>query len=286
MIVDTHVHVWEIDPPRYPVGPTAPNWTSLPDEPGTADELLAEMDAHGVDWSVLVQTSWSTWDNGYIADSVARFPDRFVGIGLLDPLDPENAGLARYWVMERGLAGFRFHPMYYPEQKVLLRPGNGPLWEELAGLDAILQFHLRAGQADQLAAVAERYPHLRLIVDHMGYPGVSENLSASLAAFQPILDLAAHDNICFKLSDVKGRSQQPFPFADVHPFIIALLDAFGTERTIWGTGYPGHHRTRHNWLSLADELRLIREGLPFLTPAQSERILGGTAAELFRLGAG
>ena len=45
MIIDTHVHVWEIDPPRYPIGPTAPGWKSLPDEPGTADELLAEMDA-------------------------------------------------------------------------------------------------------------------------------------------------------------------------------------------------------------------------------------------------
>ena len=43
MIVDTHVHVWEIDPPKYPVGPTAPSWTAMPDEPGTADDLLAEM---------------------------------------------------------------------------------------------------------------------------------------------------------------------------------------------------------------------------------------------------
>jgi len=279
MIVDTHVHVWEIDPPRYPIGPTAPNWTSLPDEPGTADELLAEMDAHSVDGSVLAQTSWSTWDNGYIADSVARFPTRFVGMGLLDPLAADNARLARHWMQDRGLAGFRFHPMYYPEQKVLLRPENHALWEELAGLDAILQFHLRAAQADQLAAVAARYPHLRLIVDHMGYPEVGQEM----AAFQPILDLAAHDNICFKLSDVKGRSQQPFPFADVHPFIRALLDAFGMERTIWGTGYPGHHRTRHNWLSLADELRLIREGLPFVTPAQADAILGDNAARLFRL---
>lgn len=279
MIIDTHVHVWEIDPPRYPVGPTAPNWTALPDEPGTADELLAEMDSHGVDYSVLVQTSWSTWDNGYIADSVARFPDRFVGMGLLDPLAADNASLARYWMQERGLAGFRFHPMYYPEQKVLLRPENGPLWEELVALDVILQFHLRAAQADQLAAIATRYPHLRLIVDHMGYPEVSQEMTA----FQPILDLAAYPNICFKLSDVKGRSAQPFPFADVHPFIRALLDAFGTERTIWGTGYPGHHRTRHNWLSLADELRLIREGLPFLSPSQADRILGETAAQIFRL---
>jgi len=47
MIVDTHVHVWEIDPPKYPVDATAPGWNSYPYEPGTADELLAEMDAHG-----------------------------------------------------------------------------------------------------------------------------------------------------------------------------------------------------------------------------------------------
>ena len=41
MIVDTHVHVWEIDPPKYPIGPTAPTWKSYPDEPGTADELYS-----------------------------------------------------------------------------------------------------------------------------------------------------------------------------------------------------------------------------------------------------
>ena len=68
MIVHTHVHVWEIDPPRYPIGLTAPNWKGFPDEPGTADELLAEMDDCGIDCTVLVQTSWSTWDNGYIAE--------------------------------------------------------------------------------------------------------------------------------------------------------------------------------------------------------------------------
>ena len=117
MIVDTHVHVWEIDPPKYPVGPTAPTWNSYPDEPGTADELLAEMDAHSVDWTVLVQTSWSTWDNGYIADSVKRFPDRFIGHGLIDPQDPNNAEQVRYWIKERGLVGFRFHPMYYPMKR-------------------------------------------------------------------------------------------------------------------------------------------------------------------------
>ena len=279
MIVDTHVHVWEIDPPKYPVGPTAPSWNSYPDEPGTADELLSEMDAHGVDWTVLVQTSWSTWDNGYIADSVERFPDRFIGHGLIDPKDPNNAEQVRYWIKERGLVGFRFHPMYYPDEKILVTQQNGPMWEEITALDAIIQFHLRAEFADQVAVIAQRYPHLRLILDHMGYPQVD----AEETAFQPIVELARYDNVYLKLSDVAGRSHQAFPYADVHPFIEKLLSVFGAERTVWGTGYPGHHRQKHNWPSLAQELQLIREGLPFLTENDKDRILGGTAAQIWNL---
>ena len=279
MIVDTHVHVWEIDPPKYPVGPTAPSWNSYPDEPGTADELLSEMDAHGVDWTVLVQTSWSTWDNGYIADSVERFPDRFIGHGLIDPEDPNNAEQVRYWIKERGLVGFRFHPMYYPDEKILLTQQNRPMWEEISALAAIIQFHLRAEFADQVAVIAERYPHLRLILDHMGYPEVG----GAEAAFQPIVELARYDNVYLKLSDVAGRSQQAFPYADVHPFIEKLLSVFGAERTVWGTGYPGHHRQKHNWPALAQELQLIREGLPFLTNDDKDRILGGTAMEIWNL---
>ncbi|MEX1018776.1 MAG: amidohydrolase family protein [Litorilinea sp.] len=279
MIVDTHVHVWEIDPPRYPVGPTAPNWTSLPDEPGTAAELIADMDANGVDWSVLVQTSWSTWDNGYIADSVAAYPQRFVGHGLIDPLDANNAQQVGYWIEERGLVGFRFHPMYYMDQEVLTLDANRALWEEIARVDAVIQFHMRARDARQVAEIATRYPALRLIIDHLGYP----QLDGSPQDFDPIVELAQYPNIYYKLSDVKGRSQADFPFIDVHPFLQRLHNAFGAARTMWGTGFPAHHRLKHKWLPLAEELRLIREGLPWLTEAEKDRILGGTAAEIWGL---
>jgi len=213
---------------------------------------------------------------------VAGLPSHFVGHGLIDPQDPANATQARYWVNERGLVGFRFHPLYYPDEKILLTRQNEPLWDEIAALDAVIQFHLRPEHADQVAVIASRYPHLRLILDHMGYPQIEE----PPAAFQPILDLARFDNVFLKLSDVAGRSQEEFPYADVHPFIRRLLDAFGAARTMWGTGFPGHHRVKHNWPTLADELRLIRQGLPFLSEKDKERILGGTAAALWRLGGG
>jgi len=278
MIVDTHVHVWEISE-RYPIGPTAPNWKTMPDEPGTSDELLEEMDAHGVDRTVLVQTSWSTWDNGYIADSVARFPERFIGHGLIDPQDAGNAEQVRYWMTERGLRGFRFHPMYYPEEKILLTPQNGPMWEMIAELEAVIQFHLNAAFADQVEAIARRYPPLKLLLDHMGYPNVDEGE----AAFRPIVDLARYENVYVKVSDVAGRSRGAFPYADVHPFIRLLVEAFGAARMLWGTGYPGHHRVKHGWPTLEEELHLIHEGLPFLNAAERERILGETAAEVWDL---
>ncbi len=280
MIVDTHVHVWEIDPPRYPVGPTAPNFISLPDVPATADELIADMDANGVDVSVLEQTSWSTWDNGYIADSVARFPDRFVGHGMVDPQDEENnAETARHWIEDRGLVGFRFHPMYYKGEKVLTTEGNRALWETLADLDAVVQFHTNAAFADQIDEIASRHPDMTLLIDHMGYPIVEEDSGP----WQPIIDLARHRNLHVKISDVKGRSKEEFPFADTLGFVKKLVDAYGAQRCLWGTGYPGQHRTKHNWLSLQDELRLVREGFDFLTEPQRDRILGGTAAEVWGL---
>lgn len=280
MIVDTHVHVWEIDPPRYPVGPTAPNFTSLPDVPATADELIADMDANGVDVSVLVQTSWSTWDNGYIADSVKRFPDRFVGHGMVDPQDEQNnAETARHWIEDRGLVGFRFHPMYYKDEKVLTTEGNRVLWEVLADLDAVVQFHTNAAFADQIDEIATRHPDMRLLIDHMGYPSLDEGPGP----WQPILDLARHGNLHVKISDVKGRSKEGFPFVDTLGFVKMLVGAYGAQRCLWGTGYPGNHRTKHNWLSLQDELRLVREGFDFLTESQRDRILGGTAAEVWGL---
>jgi predicted TIM-barrel fold metal-dependent hydrolase len=52
---------------------------------------------------------------------------------------------------------------------------------------------------------------------------------------------------------------------------------------VWGTGYPGHHRVKHHWPTLDQELRLVREGLPFLSQRQRDQILGGAAAAIWRL---
>jgi len=50
---------------------------------------------------------------------------------------------------------------------------------------------------------------------------------------------------------------------------------------MWGTGYPGSLRERYGWPSLADELRLIRDGYDWLTPSEKDLLLGGTATAVW-----
>ena len=58
-IIDPHVHVWKNDP----AFPWPEENKNPPREDRTAEDLLALMDAHGVEKTVLVQVIHSRWDN-------------------------------------------------------------------------------------------------------------------------------------------------------------------------------------------------------------------------------
>ncbi|MCI0874433.1 MAG: amidohydrolase [Chloroflexi bacterium] len=278
MIVDTHVHIWEM-PPIAPIGPTAPNWTSEPTESGNAELLIDDMDANGVDKTVLVQTSWSTWDNGYVADSAINYPGRFASMGLVDPLANDNAEKSVYWMDERGMAGFRFHPDYYPDVEILKRPENAEMFRQIEKRSGIVQVHNRTGNAHQLDYAAAKYPGITWLIDHMMYP--TPEMAPGWDEYRPVLALAGHENVHIKISDVHSRSAREFPFPDMHDVVKMAVNAFGIERCLWGTGYPGHHRVDHGWLSLEDELRLVREGFNWLTTSEQVKLLGDNAMRIW-----
>ena len=279
MIIDCHVHVWEM-PPIAPIGATAPTWTAVTEEAGPTELLVADMDANGVDAAVLVQSSGSTWDNAYVAESASADRGRFRSIGLVDPMDPDNASVAARWMDEFGMSGFRFHPDYYPDDVVLDADRNGKMFEVIEGRGGIVKVHNRVGNVGQMAGIVERYPGITWIVDHMMYP---EPWMAGdgWTAYLPVLDLGRSSNVVMMISDVHNRSGEDFPFGDMHSVVMMAIDAFGIDRCIWGTGYPGYLREKNGWLSLADELRLVREGFDWLTEEERGKLLGGNAKRIY-----
>jgi len=100
-------------------------------------------------------------------------------------------------------------------------------------------------------------------------------------AYKPVLELANHPNILIKISDVHNRSAEFFPFTDMHGVVKLAIDAFGIDRCLWGTGYPGHHRVDNGWLSLEDEIRLVREGFGWLTDEDRSKYLGENAMRIW-----
>jgi len=274
MIVDTHVHIWEL-PPIAPIGPSAPNFTSKPKAHANAELLLKDMDAHEQEKTVLVQTSFSTWDNEYVAASAIKYSDRFVSMGLIDPMDDNNAVDAARWMDERKMQGFRFHPQYYSDVDILKRPENYAMFKAIEDRSGIVQIHNRPEHAHQLDYAAAKHPGITWLIDHMMYP--EPNMGPGWDVYKPVLELAKHDNVMMKISDIHNRSEGEFPFTDMHDVIKMAFEAFGVERCLWGTGYPGYHRVENGWLSLEDELKLVCEGFDWLTADETAKYLGDNA---------
>ena len=99
MIIDVHTHIFpkKISADREKYFAAEPAFDLLYRAPQSkmvnARELVAAMDADGIDRSVVFGFPWRQIDtikehNDYILESVTQFPDRLIGFGCLNPLDP------------------------------------------------------------------------------------------------------------------------------------------------------------------------------------------------------
>src|SRR6202051_4571206 len=83
MMIESHCHIMSDDQRKYPrdMGPNPAAWVrDLP-----AEEFLNLMDGAGVDRAILVQAFGAyKYDNNYVADAAARYPDRFVAVCIVD----------------------------------------------------------------------------------------------------------------------------------------------------------------------------------------------------------
>src|SRR5438045_39523 len=99
LIVDAQVHIW---------GSGTPTGAHRQTSVFSADELLKEMDAAGVDAAVIHPPGWDPGSNDLALDAARRHPHRLSILGKV-PLDrPESAALLDGWKKQPGMLGLRF----------------------------------------------------------------------------------------------------------------------------------------------------------------------------------
>jgi predicted TIM-barrel fold metal-dependent hydrolase len=275
LVVDSHVHVIAEDTAAYPFTPMSLSGAWYRDAPCSAEGLLRQMDAGGVDRAVLVQALGAySYDNRYAADSALRHSDRFVSVACVDPDGVDPLGAVTHLVRDRGVRGVRLFALARGEGSWLDAPRTFPLWERAKQLGVRIVVTILAHQLPQLDAALSRFPETRVSLDHCGFPTLARE---PWPEAQALFALARHPNLDLKVSthvlDAAAREGDP------RRFVAELARRFGAERLMWGSDYCQTHDRPY-----AELVKLGHEACSALAPEEQALFLGGTAARLWHLG--
>ena len=269
--IDSQVHAYDRNRPERP-------WHGFlqgPDEV-TGDDMVAAMDAVGVDGALLVSPfAMYRYDAGYALEVYAKHPGRF---GLIKPFDPQSEAVAdeiSEWTGTPGVVGVR----------VML--AAQPFEADDPGLNRILAAGAQAGvpvnvmcsgKLPLLRELARRHPDTRLVVDHVGLvqpfePPAPPEPFADLAN---VLSLAECDNVAIKISGACTLSHQQFPYPDIWEPLDKVFDAFGFDRCMWGTDWTRAVKL----LTYGQGVEAFRV-TDRLSESERATLMGGTLAKIY-----
>src|SRR5262249_9938381 len=273
LIVDAQVHLWKAESPDWP---WVPGRTPQMPEPFTIEKLVPLVDEAGVDRAVIVPPSWTGDRNDYGVEAARRYPNRFAVMGRIPLKNPQSAELLPKWKEQPGMLGVRV--TFLGPAAAWLTDGTADwFWPaaEKAGLPVMF---LTPGPSAELARVAERYPQLTLIVDHMGVVGDVVKAGKLGDAIDQTVSLAKYPNVSVKLSAAPNNSADVYPFRDFTPHIRRVFDAYGPQRCYWGTDITnGFDKATYR-----QRVAHFTGELPFLSEDDKDLIMG--RAILARLG--
>lgn len=273
---DIHPHIVSDDERRYPhapLGGVQSDWSK--EHHVTAEDMVRAMDEAGIGSSALVQAATAYgYDNSYVADAIARYPDRFTGVATIDVLAPDALHTLKSW-LDRGFTGLR---LYTGGNKTELDfswlddPRSYPVWEYAGAAGIPICIQTRPPAFPTVSALARRFPKTRIVLDHLARMDISDGPPYAKAA--PLFALAAYPNIFLKVTprtfDLAASGS-----ASPQTFFPKLVAAFGADRIAFGSNYPASSGT------LKEIVERAEENLRGLSPEDRHWILAGTAERLY-----
>ena len=270
--IDAHVHVWTDDTDTYPFaaghdGDKVPH-TFFP------EDVLGYAQPCGVDRIVLVQMSYYGADNRYMLQVMRDHPGVFGGIGIVDWTgDSPDAEMRR--LADAGVYGFRVYPRDAPAQSWCDGPGFSRMFAAAAEQRLALCPLINPDGLPALARRCEQFPETPVIIDHLCRIGAAGPVNDS--DIEALCTMARYGNVMVKVSAFYALGDKTPPYHDLQGMIRRVVDAFGPERLMWASDAPYQVQGEHTY---AASLALM-ESLKFLSTAQRQQILRGTAEGFF-----
>jgi L-fuconolactonase len=280
-IIDTHIHNWDFNRAEY-------SWLegdeTLLNRNYLLDELNPQIENSGITQGVMVQAANNPEDtllmleaaenNNWIAGVVAWVP-------LTDPEETqksirENAGFRKYVKGVRHLIHNEPDPAWLLQREVLesLRIiAHHQLTYDIVG---VTEEHLLTAME-----LASRIPELNLVLDHLNHPPIASK--EKFGRWGSLMkSAAAHQNLHCKISGLGTCTSNPDGWTkeDIKPYILFVLNEFGTERCFCGGDWPvsllagSYEKT---WRAYRDIL------LEVLSPEEGHKVLFENARRFYHL---
>jgi predicted TIM-barrel fold metal-dependent hydrolase len=264
MIVDAQVHLWKAESADWPWVPGLK--PQLP-EPMTIERLLPMMDEAGVDRVVVVPPSWPGDRNDYALEAAQRYPNRFHVMGRIPLKNPQSSALLPKWREQPGMLGVRL--IFVGPTESWVTDGTADWFWPAAEKAQIPVMFFAPRQLPLFAAIAERHPQLTLIIDHMGLRnGMTKDEIQT--GIDHAVALAKYPNVSIKLSASPGVSTEPYPFRDVSVYLQRAFEAYGPQRSYWGTDLTNSF-TKANY---RQRITHFTEELGFLSESDKDWVMG------------
>jgi predicted TIM-barrel fold metal-dependent hydrolase len=269
--IDSHLHVWAHDPDIYPYREGQGN----PAARGDAEFLLDLMDRADIAAALIVQPIVHGFDHSYVDDTLGRWPDRFAGMCLVDPQDPDPVGMLDELV-GRGYRGVRFNPCLWREGELMNGDVGRALYKRAGELGIPVGFLVSPHNYQEIETLASIYPDTDAIIDHFGHCAPSRD-GSQVPAFEQLLAMARYPRLNVKVSEFPRASNEEFPYIDLFNWVHLLIEEYSSDRLMWGTDFP--FIVEQTGYSKGWEIAEWIE--PAIDPVLLDQILGGTCERLF-----
>jgi L-fuconolactonase len=274
--VDSHIHLWNAEHTPQPW--MTEEHASIARPFGPAD-IVPLIESNGVDRVIVVQGACLDSDTDYLFEEAARY-DWIGAITAWVCIEDAERAAHRLDVLQarpkfRGVRHLTHnepdHWIVRPEvlECVALLSERGLILE----LPVVFPRHF-----DDVVSLAERFPDLRIVIDHLGKPPIGrpemERWALALRA------TAEHPNVLAKVSGLNTTVDWPdWTLEDLLPSVAVALECFGPDRLMCGSDWPysllngEYHRV---WGATAAALLA-------LAPDHADWLLGENASRIYSL---
>ena len=235
-IVDAQVHLWYPNTPERPWPPAEEIKPIKPHRDRQAfvlSDLLAEMENAGIYRAIITPPAWEGDYNDKAIEAAQLYPDRFAVVGRFPLNDPLSKEKLSKWKEQSGMLGVRLTFSGAQQQKWLEEGMVDWFWPIAENIGLCISIYV-PGNLPSAKKIAEQYPDLKLIIDHMACPRGSKDDNA-FKHIDELCKLARFPNIALKVGSLPCYSNEPYPHPKIHKYIRKAHDAFGPERLFWAS---------------------------------------------------